>query len=152
MTRIPRAALLIGGLGLLPFLYAVMLILSPPDRWPTLGLVPATPDGGLILLERFGAVILGFMGGCLWGFAAAPGRAPSLILLGASAVPAALAFLAMRPDPALSCVWLAFGFAVLQAIDVAFRKSGVAPAWWLTLRLPLTAMVMACLLIGAIHG
>jgi hypothetical protein len=92
------------------------------------------------------------MGGCLWGFAGGGGRLPSFALLAASAVPAILAALAIRPSPALSCIWLAFGFVVVQAIDVAFQRTGVTPAWWLTLRLPLTAGVMACLLVGALHG
>ena len=105
-----------------------------------------------MILERFGAAILGFMGGCLWGFASAPGRAPRLLVLAASAVPAVIAALAIRPSPALSCVWLAFGFAVLQAIDVAAQRAGVAPDYWLTLRLPLTAGVIACLLVGALYG
>ena len=67
-------------------------------------------------------------------------------------MPALLAALAIRPSPALSCLWLAFGFVVLQAIDVAFQRAGVAPAYWLSLRLPLTAGVMACLLVGALYG
>jgi hypothetical protein len=40
----------------------------------------------------------------------------------------------------------------LQVIDVAFQRAGVAPAYWLTLRLPLTGVVLACLLIGALYG
>jgi hypothetical protein len=78
----------------------------------------------LHLLERFGAAILGFMGGCLWGFASAPGRLPTLALLGAAAVPAFLAFIAIRPEPAPSLPRLAFGYVVLQAIDVAFHRAG----------------------------
>ncbi len=67
-------------------------------------------------------------------------------------VPAFLAFISIRENPALSCLWLAFGYVALQAIDVAFQRAGVAPAYWLTLRLPLTAVVIACLLIGALYG
>ncbi|MCB1374690.1 MAG: DUF3429 domain-containing protein, partial [Rhodobacteraceae bacterium] len=92
------------------------------------------------------------MGGCLWGFASAPDRRPTLILLAASAVPAFLAFLAIRPEPAIGCLRLAFGFVVLQAIDVIFQRVGVTPDYWLTLRLPLTAGVIAALLTGALYG
>jgi hypothetical protein len=104
------------------------------------------------VLWTLGAILLGFMGGCLWGFASAPGREPTLLLLGAAAVPPVLAFLAIRPDPALSCLWLAFGFVVLQAIDVLMTRAAVAPAYWLHLRLPLTAGVVACLLAGTLYG
>jgi hypothetical protein len=152
MTRIPLPALLVGAAGLLPFVYAGALVLAPAGAVPTFGLLPSDRAGGLLVLERFGAAILGFMGGCLWGFAASPGRVPRLPLLAASAIPPVLAALAIRPSPAISCVWLAFGFVVVQVIDLAFHRAGIAPPWWPSLRLPLTAGVIACLLIGALYG
>lgn len=152
MTRIPFPALALGAAGLLPFAYGLLLIFSSDGAWPTFGLFPSSPEGGLIILERFGAAILGFMGGCLWGFSSAPSRVPTLALLTAASVPALIAALAIRPSPALSCVWLAFGFVVVQAIDVVFHGRGITPDYWLNLRLPLTALVMAALLAGALHG
>jgi hypothetical protein len=77
---------------------------------------------------------------------------PTAVLLGGSAVPAFIAFVAIQPNPALSCIWLAFGYVVLQGLDVLYSRAGVAPDYWLSLRLPLTAVVMACLLIGALYG
>jgi hypothetical protein len=151
MTRIPWPALAVGYAGLVPFVYGVLLLFAEEGTWPTFGFFPSSPEGGMHLLERFGAAILGFMGGCLWGFAAG-GRPPTLPLLAASAAPAFLAFVAIKPSPALSCIWLAFGFVVVQATDVAFQRAGVAPEWWLSLRLPLTAGVMACLIAGALYG
>ena len=152
MNRIPLPALLVGWAGLVPFVYAVALILVAEGTLPTLGLFPSSRAGGLLVLERFGAAILGFMGGCLWGFAAAPGRVPTALLLAASAIPPILAALAIRESPALSCLWLAFGFVAVQVIDLVFHRAGVAPAWWPSLRLPLTAAVIACLLVGALYG
>lgn len=152
MNRVPFAALFIGWLGVVPFAYGVALIFAAPGTLVTFGLVSSDSDGGIFLLETFGAVILGFMGGCLWGFASAPGRQPRVGALAASAIPPALAFLSIRLDPALSCVWLAFGFVVLQAIDLAFQRAGLTPDYWPRLRLPLTAAVMACLLAGALYG
>ena len=53
---------------------------------------PSDRSGGVLILERFGAAILGFMGGCLWGFAAGAGpRARRCLLLAGAAVPALLA-------------------------------------------------------------
>jgi Protein of unknown function (DUF3429) len=152
MTRTPVPALAVGYAGLIPFVYGVLMILSDAGTWPTLGYFPSDSSGGVLILERFGAAILGFMGGCLWGFASAPGRIPTLAMLAASAVPAFLAFIAIQPNPARSCIWLAFGYVVLQGLDVVFQRAGVAPAYWLSLRLPLTAGVMACLLVGALYG
>ena len=152
MIRVPLPAAAVGVVGLVPFAYAVLMILTEAGRWPTLGFFPSDATGGVLILERFGAAILGFMGGCLWGFASAPGRVPTFAMLAASAVPAFLAFIAIQPSPALSCLWLAFGYVVLQGIDVTFQRTGVAPPYWLTLRLPLTAVVIACLLVGALYG
>lgn len=151
MTRVPFPAIALGLAGLIPFVYGVAMIFSEAGTLPTFGFFPSNRLGGVHILERFGAAILGFMGGCLWGFASKPGR-PTLALLAASAVPALLAFLAVRENPALSCVWLTFGFVVLQAIDVVFQRAEVAPEYWLSLRLPLTAGVIACLLVGALYG
>ena len=152
MNRIPLPALLIGIAGLLPFVYAVALVFATAGTLPTFELFPSDRSGGLLVLERFGAAILGFMGGCLWGFAAAPGRTPTALLLAASAIPPILAAIAIRPSPAFSCLWLAFGFVAVQVIDLLFTRVGVAPPWWPSLRLPLTAGVIACLLIGALYG
>ena len=152
MNRIPIPALVVGAAGLLPFAYAVALVLARAGTLPTLGLLPSDRAAGLLILEGFGAAILAFMGGCLWGFATGPGRTPTYVLLVAAAIPPVLAALAVRPSPALSCLWLAFGFVGVQVIDLAFHRAGVAPAWWLSLRLPLTAGVIACLLTGALYG
>lgn len=152
MNRIPASALVVGTAGLVPFVYGVALMFVPAGTLPTLGVVPSDRTGGVLLLERFGAAILAFMGGCLWGFATATGRAPSVLLLVASAVPALLAALALGSGPSFACLWLAFGFVAVQAIDIAFVRAEVAPAWWTSLRLPLTAAVIACLLTGALHG
>jgi hypothetical protein len=153
MTRIPPPALVVGYLGLVPFVYGVLLVLVPDGTaLPRFGNFAASPEAGLHILQTFGAAILGFMGGCLWGFAAAPGRVPTWALLAASALPPFLALVSVRPEPGLGCIWLAFGFVVVQGIDVLFHRAGVAPDWWLTLRLPLSASVIACLLVGALYA
>lgn len=152
MNRVPFPALFLGVAGLVPFLYGLLLVFSTPGTWPTWGFFPSDTEGGVVIIERFGAAVLGFMGGCLWGFASAPGRDPALHVLAAAAIPALIAALSIRPDAADSCIWLAFGFVVLQGIDVLCQRAGIAPAWWLTLRLPLTAAVMVCLLAGALYG
>jgi len=152
LNRIPGPALVLGYLGLLPFLYGVALLHVAPGTLPTFGFVGSNPEGGLRLLARFGATILAFMGGCLWGFASAPPRMPTVAILAATAAPPLWAALAIDPNPARSCLWLAFGYALLQAIDVVFQRLGVAPAYWLGLRLPLTSGVITCLLIGALNG
>jgi hypothetical protein len=152
VTRLPPAAAALGRAGRIPFVYGAVMTLAEPGTLPTFGLYPSDASVGVRILERFGAAILGFMGGCLWGFASARPGGPDLGLLSATAAPAFLAFISIRENPAQSCLWLAFGFVALQAIDVAFQRAGVAPDYWLILRLPLTGVVLACLLIGALYG
>jgi hypothetical protein len=151
LTEVPRPAIVWGILGLIPFVYGAAMILAGPATLPTFGLVEEGPRGGAQILERFGAAILAFMGGCLWGFSSA-GRLPTYLLLGGAAIPAFIAFVAIQPNPALSCLWLAFGYVVLQGLDVLYSRAGVVPQYWLSLRMPLTAAVMGCLLVGALYG
>jgi hypothetical protein len=44
-----------------------------------------------------------------------------------------------------SVIYLAAGFAGLLALDATFAAQGLAPRWWMRLRLLLTAVVLACL-------
>ena len=123
-----------------------------PGTWPTLGLFPSDRAGGVLILERFGAAILGFMGGCLWGFASAPGRGPTALLprrLGGAGDPR------RARDPAEPGALLPL--ARLRLRRAAGDRPPLHPrrgraAWWLSLRLPLTAGVIACLLVGALYG
>ena len=43
---------------------------------------------------------------------------------------------------------LMFGFAGLLVLDFAFWRWGLAPEWWMKLRVLLTAIVLICLATG----
>lgn len=138
MSRVPAPAAMLGAAGLLPFIAGALAVH---------GLMPgiSSPITGTLILQTYGAAILAFMGGCLWGFAAQAGRA-GWIALGASVTPALWAFwIAFSPDPVL---WLIIGFAALFILDFIYRRWGLGPAWWLRLRLPLSLGVLACLIAG----
>jgi hypothetical protein len=45
---------------------------------------------------------------------------------------------------------LILGFVALLAIDASAARQGLAPAWWMSLRLLLTTVVVACLAIGVL--
>lgn len=140
MSRIPPPALWLGLAGLLPFLYGAAVALGLPAIAPALG--------AEAVLRAYGAAILGFMGGCLWGFACAGGRAPRWDELGIAVVPGLWAFAsAFHPAPLWS---LLAGFVVLLAIDMIFVLRGLAPGWWMALRLPLTGGVVLCLGLAAV--
>ena len=98
MSRVPFPAAFLGYAGLIPFVIATLMLFAEAGSVPTLGIVTSDPAGGMFILVNLGGILLGFMGGCIWGFASAPGRTPSLLVLSASVLPAILAFLAIRPD------------------------------------------------------
>ena len=68
MTGIPRAALGLGLAGLIPFLWGALTVLRPDlAAWGTGALGPRFVGPYVQLF--YGAVILSFMSGVLWGFA-----------------------------------------------------------------------------------
>ncbi len=143
---IPRPALAIGLAGLLPFLWGALTVLLP-------GLAEATVHAigprfaGPYVLAAYGTVILCFMSGALWGFACT-GRVALPYAL--SVLPALWAFFAVGGGPAQALSALVVGFLGILVFDLQFASWGLAPAWWMRLRLLLTAVVVPCLLVGLI--
>ena len=139
---IPTAALTLGILGLIPFLLGLAQIygydLVPPALRNNDNMTLPNTGAGLMLI--YGKIVLSFMGGALWGFAA--GRA-TWLLLTLSVIPALWAFMVVGGD----LVMLAFGFIGLLGIDLLFAQFGLTPKWWLRLRVTLTAVVVLCLLV-----
>ena len=139
---IPTPALTLGLLGLIPFLLGLAQIygydLIPPALRENSRVNLPSTGAGLMLI--YGKIVLSFMGGALWGLAA--GRATWLLLI-LSVIPALWAFLLVGGD----LVLLAFGFIGLLGIDLLFAQFGLAPKWWLRLRVMLTAVVVICLLV-----
>jgi hypothetical protein len=144
MTRIPRTALLVGLAGLIPFVWGAASEVSPRlNDWGS-GVFGPRFVGPHVSLA-YGTVILAFMSGALWGFAArAQGRLAALGYL-LSVCPALWAFFLVGGGPVKAATALAAGFAALLPLDALFQGQGLAPPWWLRLRLMLTAAVLACL-------
>jgi hypothetical protein len=137
-TRPPRTVLWFGWVGVLPF--------AAGAAGPLLGLTLAPFTGASLLV--YGAVILSFLGGIHAGLVLRDDE-PALERLAASAVPAALAWIAVLAGGRLGLVLLAAGFAGLLGYDVHATRSGRAPGWYPGLRWPLTVVVVILLLLGA---
>jgi hypothetical protein len=140
---IPRPALLLGLSGLLPFLWGLGTLVSAPLHDLTLATLGPRFTGPYVLIA-YGTVILSFMSGVLWGFAAkgAEGRWTGYAL---SVSPALWAFFFVGGG-ATQALWaLVTGFIVLLVIDLQFSLWGLTPRWWMRLRVILTAGVVACL-------
>lgn len=139
---VPRLALILGFAGTLPVL-AILLA-----YW----LKPFFFD--LALLDSvavYGAVILSFIGGAHWGFAAKAGNARALatrLLYTRSVLPSLAGWMAVALGHVLACSILALLFVAVLPIDSWARRTGLAPDWWMQLRLPLSSTM--ALLYGAL--
>lgn len=144
---IPQPALALGLAGVLPFAWGALTALLPPLGAFSADLVGARFTG-LAVQVAYGTVILAFMSGVLWGFAtrAAPAEAARAYAL--STLPALFVFFFAHGSPDRAAIVLVAGFLGLLAIDLAFFRAGLAPPWWIRLRVLLTALVTLCLVLG----
>ncbi len=133
-SRVPLPAAWLGGLGLLPFIAGVVLVAGIDAKW------------ALDPLRFYAAAILSFLGGVHWGLAIddSSGRA-AWIRLGGSVLPALVAWLALLMAPAPGLLLSAAAFALLLLADVLAVRKRMAPRWYPQLRVPLTAIVVVCL-------
>lgn len=147
MTRIPPAAFLLGFAGLVPFVWGAMLSLQLFGGWT--GPLPAvlTGDGRMIMI-RYGGIILPFMAGVLWGFATKAQGSQAALAYTLSVLPALWWFFMPGTGPSSALINLAIGYLALLMLDYAFARWGLAPAWWMALRIQLTVVVLICLCIG----
>jgi len=136
--RPPRIAIALTAAGTLPFLIGAAMVLG---FWP---------GEGRALVVAYGVVILSFMSGVLWGFASRAGAAAWAYAL--SVLPALYAFFfALRHPWALegqAIAHLIAGFLAVLVLDAVYQIKGLAPRWWLVLRVPVSALVIACLWIA----
>lgn len=141
--QVPRHVLWLGYGGLVPFAGSLAALLALPAPWAA---------WGLISLLSYGACILSFLGGVQWGFALMPERAgrASAGHLALAVLPALAGWLALLVGGAAGLALLALGFALMLAGDAASRRAARSPAWYLRLRGPLSACVIAMLFAGAL--
>lgn len=149
MKKIPLSALILGLAGLIPFLWGAVNVLYPPSLAWDRGLVPPMFKGTYVSLT-YGTVILSFMSGVLWGFATKTKGVEAALGYALSVIPALWAFFMVNGQPGDAAVNLAAGFAGLLLLDWSFARQGLAPPWWMRLRLLLTAVVLACLAVPII--
>jgi len=143
IKSVPSAALWLGGLGALPF---VALAAAPVFTTDTL----AHQAG--VALAAYGAVILSFLGGIQWGLNVASDKTPRNLTgaLGLSIVPSLVAWAALLLPGPINLLVLAATFVAVLLIDLRAVSAGQAPAWYPKLRVPLTTVVVAALLAGAL--
>ena len=141
---IPIAPLVLGLAGLLPFLWGTLTILSAGFQDFAIGLLGPRFVGPYVQLQ-YGTIILSFMSGVLWGFATKSEGEEAAIGYGLSVIPALWAFFMVGNGPVSAAMNLIVGYVALLALDWHFWRRGLAPDWWMSLRLLLTAVVVLCL-------
>jgi hypothetical protein len=147
MIGIPRAPLLLGLAGLIPFVWGALTVLNQPlATWAAANL--GGRFVGPYIQLFYGAVILSFMSGILWGFATKATGAQAGTGYALSVIPALWAFFMTGGGPVGAGLNLMFGFGGLLILDFAFWRWGLAPEWWMKLRVLLTAIVLASLATG----
>lgn len=141
---IPRAPLFLGLAGTLPFIWSALTVLFPALATLTVELVGPRFIGPYVGIF-YGAVILSFMSGVLWGFATrmTGGNATTGYVL--SVIPALWVFFTTGGGSDRAMLFLFLGFVGILALDWLFWRDGAAPGWWMTLRLIITAIVLTCL-------
>lgn len=148
MSRIPLSALVLGLAGLIPFLWGAVT-LKAPDLM-AFGIETFGPRFvGPYVQIFYGTIILAFMSGVLWGFATRAEGTVAATGYAVSVLPALWAFFMVGGGPVAAQINLGAGFIALLGLDYMFWRQGLAPPWWMHLRVLLTAIVVASLSVGA---
>ena len=144
MKKIPNSGLILGLSGLIPFFWGTVTSLDfALENLKLIGLSEEYTGSRINLI--YGTIILAFMSGVLWGFAANVGdkRQPIGFIL--SVLPALWAFFTFNGLLINPLAGLIIGFLGVFAIDVRFHYWQLTPEWWLSLRCILTLLVIICL-------
>lgn len=144
-TRVPTSAAWLGGLGAAPFIGlagAMPFLAAEPRRLVAHALV------------AYGATILSFLGGVHWGLAIGsqtktePSKLPTRLVL--SVIPSLAGWAALLVSGRSGLFILTVAIAAMLWVDIRATRMGQAPPWYPKLRVPLSGVVMATLLWGAI--
>lgn len=134
----PALARLLGYGGLIPFLASALGAWA--GAWAGEGAGEgASADLALRSLLGYGAVILSFVGAVHWGVSLAredEGRRPARLLW--SVAPALVGWAASLAGGAPGLAAMAAAFAAAWAVDRGPLGLGAFPAWYRSLRTPLT--------------
>jgi len=141
VKKIPNSALILGLSGLIPFFWGTVTSLDFVLENLKLTDLSEEYIGPRINLI-YGTIILAFMSGVLWGFAANIGDKRRPVGLMLSVLPALWAFFTFSGTLINPFISLIIGFLGVFALDVRFYYWQLTPEWWLSLRSILTLFVI----------
>jgi uncharacterized membrane protein len=139
----PRSPLLLGYSGLIPIVIPTILLFVDIQRWHI----------WLHLLLSYAAIILSFIGALHWAYAMTlsqltPAQRRNTFVW--SVIPALVAWVALSLNPFYALLLMAVFFVLAFVRDYGLAKLVELPRWYMPLRLHLTIVLTACLLISAI--
>jgi hypothetical protein len=143
MQTLPQSARLAGYLGLIPFaaLAAITLVGSS-----------AQSELAAHALLAYAALIATFVGAIHWGLAAAREEGSANWQYLWSVVPSLIAWLCLFLPGRAALVTVAALLATCLLVDIRATSAGSFPAMLIKLRVQLTAIAMASLLVAATLG
>ena len=144
MSKLPTPALVPTAAGVLPFLWGALTTMRPDIAGLGAGALGSRFVGPYVSLF-YGAVILSFMSGVLWGFATRATGRLATVSYSLSVLPALWAFLTTGGGTQNAAMSLMAGFVGVLILDWRYWRWGLAPEWWMHLRVPVTAVVLLCL-------
>ena len=130
-------ARLAGYAGLVPLVVPVLVMWWHPD-WA---------DPAITVQHTYAALILSFLGGIYWGIALAKQTGGWIWL---STLPSLWAWPALLMPPVSSTWMLMMGFALMFLLDQAAWQRGWIRRWFFQLRLVLSGVAIASLLLALI--
>ena len=133
---VPKSVLLASLLGLIPILTGLISTFN-------IGLSESTKEGFIEIALIYSGFILSFVSGC--AFYVSSLERERVLLLWFSITPVLLALLSIT-IPFMQSFVLALGFLVVLEIERKLNKRRSLPKWWLSLRFPMTSIVVVLLI------
>lgn len=138
--QVPAAAFWLGAAGVVPFAAGAVA------AW----FVPADAAAQAVAVTTaYSALVLSFLGGTAWGFAA--GRSAHVehgvfgVILVLGVIPSLIGWAALFLPPGAGLAILAAGFGAMLLVDHWVWRLALAPAWWMHLRVRLSVAAISCL-------
>ena len=134
--KVPKSVMLASLLGLIPILVGLASTFN-------IGLSENLKDELIRIAIIYSGFILSFMSGCIFYVSSLERERVALLWL--SITPVLLALLAII-IPFMQSFVLALGFLVVLEIERQLHKARSLPKWWLSLRFPMTSIVVVLLI------
>ncbi len=142
---IPFGPMFLGIAGVIPFVGAVAIVIFGPPR---------LVETATFSLLAYGAIILSFLGGILWGSVLARGLTDigndHIRLLVISVLPSLCGWVALLAGPDIGLPLMVIAFLFVLLVDLSSARDGLLPPWYPRLRIPLTIIVALLLFIPSI--